>query len=460
MSSYNALLQEHAEEALTYYDGSRVSALRTGLAPLAEYGFPLPKWPMILTPTTVSELAAARAQAGFEAVIAAAQLVIDGHYGRDWQALAPDIGMPQQHVRVLNAIDYPSNWWRIARPDAVFVQDQPKFLELNLTATIGGLAISDLLVDCLQAWPAGRGWLDSPVRFPDTMAALTRDVLDASVSPDDLTVVTRWGPHEVENMPPHFYRALTGEFCRRGARAVDASIVQIDWDGRFPRLHGERVGCLYRFFDESDGSSAAKQSLFEKVLGHVARGTVGLYGDFVGQFVVNKAFLARLSQWLAADAPPLRALPEPARRALAAVLPWSRVVEAGTTTDPDGQQIDLIGYVLSRQAELVLKPADGYSGVGVLVGRAARPDRWQAAIEQACVSDQPWVVQEFLAVPPLRAVRVWRGGLVSRPYRTVAGLFFVAGRFSGGICRAAPARRYVVNPSRGAAQGAFGVHGA
>ena len=72
MSSFNALLQAHPEEALAYYDGTRSSALRSGLAPLAEYRFPLEKWPMILTPTIVSEVAAARAQAGFEAVIAAA----------------------------------------------------------------------------------------------------------------------------------------------------------------------------------------------------------------------------------------------------------------------------------------------------------------------------------------------------------------------------------------------------
>ena len=366
--------------------------------------------------------------------------------------------MPSTRIRLLETIEYPPNWWRIARPDTVFVGDQPKFLELNLIASIGGLAISDLLVRCLRGWPAGDDWLAAnPVRFPDTMTALAGDVRQASVSPGDLTVVTRWGPYEPETMPPHFYRALAGEFSRRGMPAVQASIVEIDWDGRYPRLDGKRVGCLYRFFDESDGSSAAKQALFDKLLGHVERGTVGLYGDFVGDAVLNKAFLARLSQWLAADAALLRPLPEPARRALAAVLPWSRVVEAGTTTDPDGQQVDLLGYLRSRQAELVLKPAAGFSGAGVLVGRATPPQRWQAALEQARGPGRCWVAQQFLAVPPLQAVRVWRGRLVSRPYRTVAGLFFVAGRFAGGICRAAPARRYVVNPSRGAAQGAFGV---
>ena len=413
---------------------------------------------MILTPTSVSAAAAIRAQTGFDAVIQAARLVIDGHYGRDWRALAPQIGLADHQVRLLERITYSPNWWRIARPDTVFVGDQPKFLELNLIASIGGLAISDLLVRCLRAWPVGSDWLaTNPLRFLDTMAALAADVRTASVRPDDLTVVTRWGPYELENMPPHFYRALAGEFTRGGLPTTHASIVEIDWDGQYPRLRGERIGCLYRFFDESDESLPAKQKLFDKLLGHVERGTVGLYGDFVSDAVLNKAFVARLSQWLAADAGQLRSLPEPARRALAAVLPWSRVVEAGRTTDPAGQQVDLLEYLRRSQPEIILKPAHGFSGADVLVGRTTSPQRWQAALKQAGATGQRWVAQQFFAVPPQPVIRVWRGRLVGGKYRTVTGLFFVAGRFAGGICRAAPARRYVVNPSRGAAQGAFGV---
>ncbi|HET6208964.1 MAG TPA: hypothetical protein VFD94_01200 [Jatrophihabitans sp.] len=456
--SFNSLLFAEAEQALRYYDPARRTALISGLAPLVEYGFPLEKWPMILTPTSVGERAAARAQAGFEAIGTVARSVVDDYYGRDWSELAPVIGMPAHQVRLLDSLEFPEHWWRIARPDTVFVADQPKFLELNLISSIGGLAISDLLVRSLRAWPAGQDWLaEHPMQLPDTMAAVAADVATASVSPGELTVVTRWGPYEPENMPPHFYRALTGELTRCGVPTVDASIVQIDWDGRFPRLAGRRIGCLYRFFDQSDGSLPAKQRLFEQLLGHLRRGTVGMYGDFVGESVLTKAFQARLSQWLAEGAEQLAGLAEPTREALAAVLPWSRVVEAGSGIDRDGQQIDLLEYLRSHRSELVLKPADSYSGDGVLVGRTAGEQQWQAAVERAAAADTPWVVQELLAAPALQAVRVWRGRLVSGPYRAVTGLFFVAGRLTGGICRAAPSRRYVVNPSRGAAQGVFGV---
>jgi uncharacterized circularly permuted ATP-grasp superfamily protein len=167
--------------------------------------------------------------------------------------------------------------------------------------------------------------------------------------------------------------------------------------------------------------------------------------------------LARLSQWLAEDAEQLRGLAEPVRATLAAALPWSRVVAAGTGTDRTGQQVDLPSYLRSHRAELVLKPADGYSGAGVLVGRTVSDAQWRSAVAQAIAADQPWVVQELLETPALQAVRVWQGRLVCRPYRTVIGLFFLAGRLSGGICRAAPYRRFVVNPSLGAAQGVFGV---
>jgi uncharacterized circularly permuted ATP-grasp superfamily protein len=114
-------------------------------------------------------------------------------------------------------------------------------------------------------------------------------------------------------------------------------------------------------------------------------------------------------------------------------------------------------YLDAHRAELVLKPADGYGGTGVLVGRTSTDAQWRSAVARAVASEQPWVVQELLETPALPAVRVWRGRLVCRPYRTVIGLFFLAGQLSGGICRAAPYRRFVVNPSLGAAQGVFGV---
>src|SRR6185437_6630826 len=265
--------------------------------------------------------------------------------------------------------------------DVLFIDDQPKFLELNLIASIGGLAISDLLVRCLRAWPAGRDWLaEQPIRLPDTMAVLARQVTAASVAPDQLTVVARWGRYETDNMPPHFYRALTGELTRCGVPAVVGNIDRIDWDGRFPTLDGRRIGCLYRFFIESDGIPPAKQRLFEQLLGHVLDGTVGLYGDFVGDAVLTKAMLARLSQWLAEDAEQLRGLAQPARAALAAALPWSRVVAAGSATDRFGQQVDLLGYLEAHRTDLVLKPAGGYGGAGVLVGRTSTEAQWRSAV--------------------------------------------------------------------------------
>lgn len=456
--SFNSLVLSRAEQALRYFDPGSDTAAVSGLAPLAEYGFPLRKWPMILTPSTVSEAAAVRAQAGFDAIITATRWVVEQHYQQDWSALAPTIGMPEHQIRLLASIDYPEHWWRIGRPDVLFVDDQPKFLELNLISSIGGLAISDLLVRCLQAWPAGADWLaEHPLRLPDTMAALTEEVARASADPAELTVVARWGRYEIDNMPPHFYRGLTGELTRCGLPTVVADIDQLDWDGRFPTLDGRRVGCLYRFFDENATTFPAKQRLFDQLLGHVRTGTVGLYGDFVGDAVLTKAMLARLSQWLDEDADQLRGLAEPIRAELAAALPWSRVVAAGPGTDPTGRQIELPDYLAAHRVELVLKPAAGYSGDGVLVGRSTTEARWQSAVDQALAADQPWVVQQLLPVPPMQAVRVWQGRLVCRPYRTVIGLFFLAGRLTGGICRAAPYRRYVVNPTLGAAQGVFGV---
>ncbi|XIA67496.1 hypothetical protein ACFIOY_18755 [Bradyrhizobium sp. TZ2] len=49
-------------------------------------------------------------------------------------------------------------------------------------------------------------------------------------------------------------------------------------------------------------------------------------------------------------------------------IPWTRLVRAGVTTDPEGRRIDLIAYIQENRANLVLKPSNATRGEHVLVG--------------------------------------------------------------------------------------------
>jgi hypothetical protein len=80
------------------------------------------------------------------------------------------------------------------------------------------------------------------------------------------------------------------------------------------------------------------------------------------------------------------------RAAIAATVPWTRVVKEGKTTHL-GQAIDLVPFMRdpSHRAELVLKPNDEYGGKGVFLGFESSEAEWDAAISASLKS--PYVVQ-------------------------------------------------------------------
>lgn len=91
-------------------------------------------------------------------------------------------------------------------------------------------------------------------------------------------------------------------------------------------------------------------------------------------------------------------LPMPAKTlALArAHLPWTRVATNGPTTASHGETIDLREYALAHAKQLVLKPADGSGGVGVMLGWEHAANVWREALDNALSSSAVWILQERL----------------------------------------------------------------
>lgn len=78
-------------------------------------------------------------------------------------------------------------------------------------------------------------------------------------------------------------------------------------------------------------------------------------------------------------------------------VPWTRRVAEGTTTDPDGNTVDLLPWLAQNRAELVLKPNDEGYGRGVLIGANVEPSVWERALKLAVID--PSVVQRRVALP-------------------------------------------------------------
>lgn len=86
------------------------------------------------------------------------------------------------------------------------------------------------------------------------------------------------------------------------------------------------------------------------------------------------------------------------RRAIAAHIPWTRVVTERRTSHA-GRAVDLVPFILAERERMVLKPNDEYGGAGVVLGWEVDPAQWEAAVQHALAT--PTVVQQRIHLPSI-----------------------------------------------------------
>lgn len=84
------------------------------------------------------------------------------------------------------------------------------------------------------------------------------------------------------------------------------------------------------------------------------------------------------------------------RQAVAAHIPWTRVVEE-RKTHHGGREVDLIPFILDHRERLVLKPNDDYGGHGIVLGWTVDASAWEQAVRTAMAT--PYVVQDRVNLP-------------------------------------------------------------
>jgi len=84
------------------------------------------------------------------------------------------------------------------------------------------------------------------------------------------------------------------------------------------------------------------------------------------------------------------------RAAIAALIPWTRVVEE-RRTEIDGRPVDLVPFIAEHRDRLVLKPNDDYGGAGVVLGWTVDDAGWTAALARALA--EPYIVQQRVTIP-------------------------------------------------------------
>jgi hypothetical protein len=112
------------------------------------------------------------------------------------------------------------------------------------------------------------------------------------------------------------------------------------------------------------------------------------------------------------------------RRVFRRHLPWTRLVGAGRTGDPDGREVDLLPWLVENRERSVLKPNRSYGGEGILIGREVGESAWARAIETAVSAERTWVVQDYSPVAEKDFPVIDEDGVFGlAEYFTVLGLF-------------------------------------
>lgn len=122
-------------------------------------------------------------------------------------------------------------------------------------------------------------------------------------------------------------------------------------------------------------------------------------------------------------------------------VPWTRVLNAGKTSLPDGSHADLATWAASEQDRLVLKPRNLTRGERVLIGPSTRETKWKDSLCLA-MRDGDCVLQEYIPLPTTTDVPLLgEASNTTLNYGLAAYVF--GGRFAGLQSRAS--RDPVVN---------------
>lgn len=158
----------------------------------------------------------------------------------------------------------------------------------------------------------------------------------------------------------------------------------------------------------------------------VRAGAVLLANGLRSKLLHKKASLAVLSDDRNADW-----FDDRMRAAIAAHIPWTRVVEARTTRTPDGTEADLVDWCEANQDRLALKPSDDYGGHGIVLGWTVDAAEWRRALVAALAT--PTVVQDRITLPR-EAFPGWEDGALAFRERQVDTAPYVShGTYVDGI---------------------------
>lgn len=310
----------------------------------------------------------------------------------------------------------------VVRPDLVIGPDGPQFLEFNVSGALGGVVETQSRLAVwrgLHADEEGRTPFRSPSPFAVRAEMFRSLSAELAVAPRVAVV----GSARVTGVERRYFEMEADYYNSHGltARFFEPEELPEAWDCA-PHL---RYPVGLRNFTIPDWLDAGLDTT--PVQGALDHGCL-LVGTQTSTFLHSKLTMGLLSEgrpWMT----------EGDRGLVQRYLPWTRILSE-RRTDREGQQVDLLPFVLKNRELLVLKAALGESGQQVTIGREADQAAWESAVGEA-VRGRTSVVQEFVRPQTCRVALIADG--VDEPYDVdvapVLGPLLFGGRPAGLFCR-------------------------
>jgi hypothetical protein len=183
-----------------------------------------------------------------------------------------------------------------------------------------------------------------------------------------------------------------------------------------------------------------------KILNHFAQGNILVYNGPITRLLSNKLNLALLSENRDSDI-----FSDMEREAIKKYIPWTRKIVPGDTFY-EGKKIKLEDFIISNKEKLVIKPSEGYGGIGVCVGKYTPGNQWQEYVKKA-MKQKNLLVQEYIESLPY-LYQYGENGCVE--HDLVWGGFVFGSKYVGGWVRMLPKKdtNGVINTQQGAEESA------
>lgn len=279
-----------------------------------------------------------------------------------------------------------------SRLDAFFASgdDGLKFTEYN-AETPAGAAYNDALSRVMLALPVMHEFTRTHAALPIPAApSVIHSLLDAyhhfrGVRERPTVCILDWAEVPTRSEFVLFER----EFQALGIDVFIGDPRDAEYRGGTLRVGGRAVNLIYKrvLIDEL----ITREGLESPVVRAVRERAVCMVNPFRCKMLHKKASLAVVS-----DERQAHLLTPEQQVAVAAHVPWTRVVEERATTY-GGDAVDLLPFIAGRRESMVLKPNDEYGGKGIVLGWTVDDDTWAAAIRTAL--SEPYIVQERVVVP-------------------------------------------------------------